>query len=93
VNKNSFYKQKAKDVLPNKLFGAGSGIGGMGPIGNTNRAPSGNNRVASSYFNKNVAALQQPGALPSLGSKPSIIQSNMPTINKNSALGGVRPRN
>ena len=25
VNKNSFYKQKAKDVLPNKLYGNNAG--------------------------------------------------------------------
>lgn len=48
VNKNSFYKQKSKDALPNKLYGAGSpgGITGMGTL-------SGVNRGASSYFNKN----------------------------------------
>lgn len=48
VNKNSFYKQKSKDTLPNKLYGSGSpgGISGMGTL-------SGVNRGASSYFNKN----------------------------------------
>ena len=47
VNKNSFYKQKSKDTLPNKLYG-NSGIGALNPIGS---------RGASSYFNKNAASV------------------------------------
>ena len=66
VNKNSFYKQKTKDTLPNKLYGQPSqqqptGIGGMspGPIG------------ANSYFNKG-AAQQNTGALPVLNSRGGV---------------------
>lgn len=38
VNKNSFYKQKSKDTLPNKLYGVGSAgyssyFNKNGPIG------------------------------------------------------------
>lgn len=65
VNKNSFYKQKGKDALPNKLYGAGSpgGIGGMSSI-NANRGPS-------SYFNKNGGPMGSSGGsgLPNLGSR------------------------
>lgn len=58
VNKNSFYKQKSKDILPNKLYGSGSpgGIAGMGTL-------SGVNRGASGYFNKNNSS-----GLPNIGS-------------------------
>lgn len=72
VNKNSFYKQKSKDVLPNKLYGAGSpgGIGGMGSIG------SGANRGPSSYFNKNGANIGSSGG-----------GSGLPTLNSRGAPG------
>ena len=63
VNKNSFYKQKSKDTLPNKLYGApSSGIGGV--------TSSGGNRGASSYFNKNGGPMGSSGGqsgLPQLG--------------------------
>merc|ERR1719498_1818242 len=70
VNKNSFYKQKSKDTIPNKLYGSGQGIGGMNPIGSGNRGPS-------SYFNKNAGPGgsgigNQPSALPRLDSKGGI---------------------
>lgn len=65
VNKNSFYKQKSKDTLPNKLYGSGSpsgvGIGGMSSINNVNRG-------ASSYFNKNGSAHGNNKGLPNIGS-------------------------
>jgi hypothetical protein len=62
VNKNSFYKQKSKDTIPNKLYGSGSpgGISGMGTL-------SGVNRGASSYFNKN-----NPNGIPGIGSSGGI---------------------
>ena len=63
VNKNSFYKQKSRDTLPNKLYGnnaPNSGIGGMGS--------SGGNRGPSSYFNKNSGSGIGPQGLPSIGS-------------------------
>jgi hypothetical protein len=62
VNKNSFYKQKSKDTIPNKLYGSGSpgGISGMGTL-------SGVNRGASSYFNKN-----NPNGAPGIGSSGGI---------------------
>ena len=68
VNKNSFYKHKGKDALPNKLYGSGSpgGIGGMGSIG------SGANRGPSSYFNKNGGPMGSSGGgsgLPTLNSR------------------------
>jgi len=49
VNKNSFYKQKSRDTLPNKLYGANAPSSGMPAIGPV----SGGNRGPSSYFNKN----------------------------------------
>jgi serine/threonine protein kinase len=63
VNKNSFYKQKSKDTLPNKLYGSpgGIGMGGMSSINNVNRG-------ASSYFNKNGSAHGNNKGLPNIGS-------------------------
>lgn len=59
VNKNSFYKQKAKDSLPSKLYGVG-----YNPLG------SGNNRGASSYFNKNAPVQNNSGiGLPRIQSR------------------------
>lgn len=52
VNKNSFYKQKTKDVVPNKLYGGGSGS--PGGITGANRGPS-------SYFNKNGGTMGSSG--------------------------------
>lgn len=68
VNKNSFYKQKSKDFLPNKLYGSGSPPSnhGVGTIGGIN-----NNRGASSYFNKNGGPMGSSGGntgLPALNS-------------------------
>jgi hypothetical protein len=58
VNKNSFYKQKSKDTIPNKIY-PNQGIGPLNPIGS---------RGASSYFNKNPGSVQNQGvALPSIG--------------------------
>jgi len=74
VNKNSFYKQKSKDTIPNKLYGGGSpgGIAGMGPIGSSGvRGPS-------SYFNKNGGPMgSSGGGLPNVSSKGG----NMPGYN------------
>mmetsp|Transcript_6722 Transcript_6722/g.11282 ORF Transcript_6722/g.11282 Transcript_6722/m.11282 type:complete len:379 (+) Transcript_6722:280-1416(+) len=94
VNKNSFYKQKSKDTLPNKLYGgAGASMGGMVPIG------SGiGNRGASSYFNKNGGPMGSAGgALPSLNQKGGISQNTFGSyggsaFNKNSAIGGNRAK-
>lgn len=66
VNKNSFYKQKSKDILPNKLYGSPGGIAGMGPIG------SGGVRGPSSYFNKNGGPMGSSGGgskMPGVSSK------------------------
>ena len=53
VNKNSFYKQKSRDTLPNKLYGQNSGVGGMSGVPAASPGGIGMNRGASSYFNKN----------------------------------------
>ena len=77
VNKNSFYKQKSKDFLPNKLYGSGSppSNGGMGTIGAKNA-----NRGASSYFNKNGGPMGSAGGnsgLPALNStKGGVVANN-----------------
>lgn len=98
VNKNSFYKQKGKDFLPNKLYGSGSppsngGIGQMGVSGN---------RGASSYFNKGGPMGSAGGntGLPSLGNTkgnlgasgggpPGLGSYGAGGYNKNSAVGGA----
>jgi len=54
INKNSFYQQKTKDSLPNKLYGSGNS-GGVGSIGSGHRA---------GYFNKN--GVGSSGGLPNL---------------------------
>jgi len=76
VNKNSFYKQKSKDFLPNKLYGSGSppSNGGMGTIGAIS-----NNRGASSYFNKNGGPMGSAGGnsgLPALNSTKGGVVAN-----------------
>lgn len=77
VNKNSFYKQKSKDFLPNKLYGSGSppSNGGVGAIGGKNA-----NRGASSYFNKNGGPMGSAGGntgLPSLNNtKGGVVANN-----------------
>ena len=81
VNKNSFYKQKSKDFLPNKLYGSGSppSNGGMGTIGGKNTA----NRGASSYFNKNGGPMGSSGGntgLPALGGPKSGVGANSQTV-------------
>jgi len=102
VNKNSFYKQKSKDFLPNKLYGSGSppSNGGLGNIAGKNA-----NRGASSYFNKNGGPMGSSGGntgLPSLNNtKGGVVANNQSAglgsyggagalggYNKNSALGG-----
>ena len=76
VNKNSFYKQKSKDFLPNKLYGNGSppSNGGLAPIGGMNP-----NRGASSYFNKNGGPMGSAGGnsgLPSLNNTKGGVAAN-----------------
>ena len=72
VNKNSFYKQKSKDVIPNKMYGQGS----PGGIAGANRGPS-------SYFNKNGGPMGSSvaGSLPGVGSRGA------PGLQKNSRGG------
>ena len=98
VNKNSFYKQKGKDFLPNKLYGSGSppSNGGIGQMGvNANRG-------ASSYFNKGGPMGSSGGntGLPSLGNTkgnlgasgggpPGLGSYGAGGYNKNSAVGGA----
>ena len=78
VNKNSFYKQKSKEFLPNKLFQPSSGIGGMGSI------QGGGGRSPASVFTKNGAPTSAVGsALPAL-SKP--VGSSVPS---SGGLGGL----
>ena len=71
VNKNSFYKQKSKDTIPNKLYGGSGSPGGISGMGTL----SGVNRGASSYFNKHNA-----NGPPGIGSSGGINK-------KNSAIG------
>ena len=83
VNKNSFYKQKSKDFLPNKLYGSGSppSNGGLAPIGGMNP-----NRGASSYFNKNGGPMGSAGGnsgLPSLNNTKGGVAAN----NQSQGLG------
>ena len=96
VNKNSFYKQKAK-VPAAPIYGGNPLSSGSGGMGLPNAIA---NRGASSYFNKGAMGNKPPsnGALPSLGSGG--ISQNNPTqkgqigtygnFNKNSAIGGSR---
>ena len=81
VNKNSFYKQKSKDFLPNKLYGSGSGqpaSGGIGGMGAITGAQA--NRGPSSYFNKGTGGMGSAhgNVLPNLNSSKggSIINNN-----------------
>lgn len=102
VNKNSFYKQKSKDFLPNKLYGSGSppSNGGVGAIGAKNA-----NRGASSYFSKGGGPMGSAAGntgLPALSNTKGGVAANNATpglgsyggpgglggYNKNSAVGG-----
>lgn len=74
VNKNSFYKQKSKDVIPNKLYGAGS----PGGITGANRGPS-------SYFNKNGGPMGSSGG--GVQGLPNVASRGAPAIQKNSRGG------
>jgi len=89
VNKNSFYKQKLKETLPNNQYAppinSGGIGGGMNPIGS-----GGVGRGASSYFNKANPTSGGSGAgLPQIGSTGNSYQQN---INKNSAIGQNRAK-
>jgi len=89
VNKNSFYKQKSKDFLPNKLYGSGSppSNGGMGTIGAKN-----GNRGASSYFNKNGGPMGSSGGnsgLPALNSTKGGVANNSQGLGSYAGAGGM----
>jgi hypothetical protein len=91
VNKNSFYKQKSKDFLPNKLYGGGSppSNGGVGAIGGKN-----GNRGASSYFSKGGGPMGSAGGntgLPSLSNTKGGIASNSqaPGLGSYGGSGGL----
>jgi hypothetical protein len=80
VNKNSFYKQKSKEFLPNKLFQPSSGIGGMSSI----QGGLAGGRSPASVFTKNGAPTSAVGsALPALN-KP--VGSSIPS---SGGLGGL----
>lgn len=92
VNKNSFYKQKSKDFLPNKLYGSGSppSNGGVGAIGGkaAQRGPS-------SYFNKQGGPMGSAGGntgLPSLNNTkggPANNNASQGTFGSYGAVGGL----
>lgn len=73
VNKNSFYKQKSKEFLPNKLFQPSSGIGGMSSI----QGGLAGGRSPASVFTKNV---------PPTG---SAVGNSLPTLNKQAVSSSI----